>query len=109
MLNIVECNVETVLILLFFEYETYGNTSLTSSFLETSRLRLNENLINKRKIQKHLKSNQRRIQNPVKARDGDSLQNSQPLQEVNCFLKNLHFRRLTSNLIASSANIQHRF
>ena len=63
--------------------------------------RLTENFIIKRKIQKHFKSShQRRIQYPVKARDGDSFENSQPLQAMNYFLKKPHLRCLTSNLIA---------
>ena len=41
-----------------------------------------------------------RTQNPVKAGDGDSFKNSQPLQAVNYFLKKPHLRCLTSNLIA---------
>ena len=67
--------------------------------------RLTENLINKRKILKYLKSSQRHIQNLVKAGDGDSFENSQSLQAVNYFLKKLLPRRLTSNMIAPSATI----
>ena len=45
------------------------------------------------------------MQNPVNTGDGDSFENSQPLQAVNYFLKKLHLRRLTSNLIAPSVTI----
>ena len=36
----------------------------------------------------------------VKHGDGDSFENSQPLEAVNYFLKDIHPRRLTSNLKA---------
>ena len=45
-----------------------------------------------------MKSSLRRIQNPVKAGNGDSFENNQPLQAVNYFFKKLYPRRVTSNL-----------
>ena len=36
----------------------------------------------------------------VEPGDGDSFEDSQPLEAVNCFLKDIHPRRLTSNLKA---------
>ena len=43
-----------------------------------------------------------RIQNPVNTGDRDSFEKSKPLQAVKYFLKKLHLRRLTSNLMPSA-------
>ena len=85
---------------LFFICSFLFNSLFTADFsivIITNLHRLTENFIIKRKIYKHFKrSHQRRIQNPVKAGDGDSFENSQPLQVVNYFLKKPHHRCLTS-------------
>ena len=92
-----------------FMYLFLFNSLFTVHFsivIVTNLHRLTENFIIKRKALKYFKSShQRRIQNPVKAGDGDSFENSQPLQTVNYFLKKPHLRCLTSNLIAPSVTI----
>ena len=93
---------QTLFIYLFiylFYFIYFFNSFFTVDFpmvITTNLHRLTENFIIKRKILKHFKSShQRCIQNPVKAGDGNSLENRQPLHAVNYFLKKLH-----RNLIA---------
>ena len=87
------------LFIYLFYFIYFFNSFFTVDFpmvITTNLHRLTENFIIKRKILKHFKSShQRCIQNPVKAGDGNSLENRQPLHAVNYFLKKLH-----RNLIA---------